>query len=132
MHLHSNSKKSWSFSLFRGQKEILKRILLKRYDATFHCRRYSIFKKKSKFFLTPKKWRNGPKKLLIIGPDPFISHSSPDYSPQSRIDFSCYEISGPDICSLICDLHAHATSKLFFSIVVCTLLCDRRQEVEWR
>ena len=45
---------------------------------------------------------NGPQKLLIIGPDPFISHSSPDHSPQPRIDFSYYEISGPDICSLIC------------------------------
>ena len=41
--------------------------------------------------------------MLIIGPDPFISQSSPDYSPQPRIDFSHYEISGPDICSLICD-----------------------------
>jgi hypothetical protein len=40
--------------------------------------------------------------LLIIGPDPFISQFSPDHSPQPRIDFSYYEISGPDICSLIC------------------------------
>ena len=42
--------------------------------------------------------------MLIIGPDPFISQSSPDHSPQPRINFSYYEISGPDICSLICDL----------------------------
>jgi hypothetical protein len=27
-----------------------------------------------------------------------------DHSPQLRIDISFYEISGPDICSLICDL----------------------------
>jgi hypothetical protein len=40
--------------------------------------------------------------LLIIGPNPFISQSSPDHSPQPRIDFSYYEISGPDICSLFC------------------------------
>ena len=26
-----------------------------------------------------------------------------DHSPQPRIDFSCYEISVPDICSLICE-----------------------------
>ena len=44
--------------------------------------------------------------MLIIGPDPFISQSSPDHSPQTRIDFSYYEISGPDICSLI-----HAFTK---------------------
>ena len=62
-----------------------------------------VFSKKfKKIFLTPKKWKNGPQKLLIIGPDPFISQSSPDHSPQPRIDFSYYEISGPDICSLIC------------------------------
>ena len=63
-------------------------------------------KKKIKNFLTPKKWKNGPQKLLIIGPDPFISQSSPDHSPQSRIDFSYYQILGPDICSLICALRA--------------------------
>ena len=40
--------------------------------------------------------------MLIIGPNPFISQSSPDHSPQPRINFSYYEISGPDICSLIC------------------------------
>ena len=40
--------------------------------------------------------------MLIISPDPFISQSSPDHSPQSKIDFSYYEISGPDIYSLIC------------------------------
>ena len=35
-----------------------------------------------KNFLTPKKWKNGPQKLLIIGPDPFISQSSPDHIPE--------------------------------------------------
>ena len=54
--------------------------------------------------MTPKKWKNGPQKLLIISPDPFISQSSPDHSPLPRIDFSYYEISGPNICSLICVL----------------------------
>ena len=52
-----------------------------------------------------KTLKNGPQKLLIIGPDPFISQYSPDHSPQPRIHFSYYEISGPDICSLICDSH---------------------------
>ena len=57
------------------------------------------FKKK---FLTPKKWKNGPKKMLIINPDPFFPKSSPGHSPQPKIDFPYYEISGPDICSIIC------------------------------
>ena len=60
---------------------------------------FSWAKKKK---LTPKKWKNWPQKLLIMGPDPIISQSSPDHSPQHRIDFSNYEIPGPDICSLIC------------------------------
>ena len=48
------------------------------------CRRYGVFKKKLKIFLTPKKWKNGPQKLLIIGPDPFISQSSPDQRPTAQ------------------------------------------------
>ena len=81
------------------------------------------------FFLTPKKWKNGPHK------NPFISQSSPDHSPMPRIDLNlgtrhlfsylwtkhfdseCIFVvsffraknlsvntwrSGPDICSLIC------------------------------
>ena len=30
-----------------------------------------------------KTLKNWPQKLLIIGPDPFISQSSPDHSPES-------------------------------------------------
>ena len=65
------------------------------------------FSKKIKLIFCPWKFKkNGAQKLLIIGPDPFISQSSPaqttDHSPQPRIDFSYYEISGPDIFSLIC------------------------------
>ena len=66
------------------------------------------FQKKKKF-LTPKKWKkcslkNWHQKLLIISPDPFFPQSSPDHSPQPRIDFPYYEILLPDICSLICVL----------------------------
>ena len=35
-----------------------------------------------------------------------VAHNQP--SPQPRIDFSYYEISGPDICSLICGEKASA------------------------
>ena len=63
-----------------------------------------VFSKKFwNFFLTPKKWKNGPQKLLIIGPDPFITQTSPGHSPQPKIDFPYHEVSGPDICSLICE-----------------------------
>ena len=33
--------------------------------------------------------------MLIIGPDPYISQSSPNHSPQPRTVFSYYEMSGP-------------------------------------
>ena len=55
-----------------------------------------------KIFLTPKKGKNRPQKLLIIGPDPFFPLTSPGHSPQPKIDSPYHEISGPDICSLIC------------------------------
>ena len=58
-----------------------------------------------------------------MGPDPFISQSSPDHSPQPRIDFSYYEISGPDICYLIC-----AAEMAQISIFIgrnCNCLCIR-------
>ena len=59
-------------------------------------------KKLKKQFLTPKKWKNGPQKLLIIGPDPLFPQSNPGHSPQPKIDSPYHDILGPDICSLIC------------------------------
>ena len=44
-----------------------------------------VFSKKVlTFFFTPKKWENRPQKLLIIGPTPFISQSSPDQRPTAQ------------------------------------------------
>ena len=34
--------------------------------------------------MTPKKWKNGPQKLLIIGPNPFFSQSSQDQRPTAQ------------------------------------------------
>ena len=50
-----------------------------------------------------KNWKNHPKKLLRIGPDHFFPLTSQGHSPQPKIVFPYHEISGPDICSLICD-----------------------------
>jgi hypothetical protein len=73
-------------------------------------------------FLSIKTLKNWPQKLLIISPDPFISQSSPDHSPQPRIDFSYHEISGPDICFLICDLHMYLN---FYSFLVSAYANER-------
>ena len=67
-------------------------------------------------FLSIKTLKSGPRKLLIIGPNPFISQSIPDHRPKPRIDFSYHEILGPDISSLICEYcarisHAYRGSK---------------------
>ena len=42
------------------------------------------FQKKFDFFLTPKKWKNGPQKLLEISQDPSISQSNPDHSSTEK------------------------------------------------
>ena len=71
------------FQFFHGQKnwkkffwkhcsvhtEKLHKIKVKKYFVLFY---------KLNIFLTLKKWKNGPEKLLIISPDPFISQSSPE------------------------------------------------------
>jgi hypothetical protein len=69
---------------------------------TFQCRRYSVFKKMLTFFFDPEKVKKQASKIAHNWPNPFFSQFSPDHSPQPRIEFSYYEISGPDSCSLIC------------------------------
>ena len=61
------------------------------------------FQKKSNIFFYPEKVKKQASKVAHNRPNPFFSQSSLDLSPQPRIDFSYYEILGPDICSLICD-----------------------------
>ena len=80
--------------------------ILTLFYATFQCGRYNVKKIQKKFFLPMKNWKNHPKKLLRIGPDHFFPLTSQGHSPQPKIDFPYHEISGPDICSLICDLEA--------------------------
>ena len=83
--------------------------ILTLFYATFQCGRYNVKKKKK---MTMKNWKNCPKKLLIICPNPFFPQSSPGHSPQPKIDFPYHEISGPDICSLICALDQDANTHL--------------------
>ena len=62
-----------------------------------------VFSKKIWLFFDPEKVKKRASKVAHNQPNPFFSQSSPNHSPQPRIDFSYYEISGPDICSLICE-----------------------------
>ena len=67
-----------------------------------------------------KTFKNGPQKLLIIGPNLFFSQSSPAHSPQPRIDFSYHNMSGTSICSLICAIHTlHKSLVIQGHIVNC-------------
>jgi hypothetical protein len=52
--------------------------------ATFQCGHYDIFKKILNIFFDPEKVKKRPQKLLIIGPDPSISQSSPDQRPTAQ------------------------------------------------
>ena len=77
--------KKWVFHVFGVKKKLYKKGITQLFSAD------AIVFFGSIFFFFPIFL-----KLLIIGPDPFIPQSSP-------IEFSYYEMSGPDICSLICD-----------------------------
>ena len=88
LYLHSNSTQILALKkmVFLKKKHLPKFFFsfLPFFYATFQCGRYGVFKIILKNFLTPKKWKNRPKKLLIIGPDPFISQSSPDQRPTAQ------------------------------------------------
>ena len=73
-----------------------------------------VFSKKfKKNFLTPKKWKNRPKKLLIIGPDPFLRQSSPGHSPQPRSSFPFYKKSNAILSLLLSEQLFH---DIYFSL----------------
>ena len=86
MYLHSKSTQTLAFKkktkTWKKNSPPPKKFFLHLIYATFQCRRYGVFKKNLTFFLTPKKWKNGPQKLLIIKTQPLFSQSSPDHSPE--------------------------------------------------
>ena len=64
-----------------------------------------VFSKKLKKNFWPWKSEKTGLKVAHNQPRPFYFTVQPrPLRPQPRIDFSYYEISGPDICSLICGL----------------------------
>ena len=70
-----------------------KNFFLPFFNATFQCGRYGVSEKVKK----------RASKVAHNRPRPFFPLSSPGHSPQPKIDSPYHEISGPDICSLICD-----------------------------
>ena len=78
-----------------------------------------------------KNWKKHPKKLLRISPDPFFPRSSPGHSQQPKIDFPYHEISGPEICSLICAMYCDC--NIFYASDV-TMLFWRHSwiRIVWR
>ena len=60
-----------------------------------------VFSKKINVFFYPKKVKKQASKVAHNRPNPLFFIVQP--RPQPRIEFSYYKISGPDICSLICD-----------------------------
>ena len=64
-----------------------------------------------------KTLKNGPQKLLIIDPNPFFHSPAQTTAHSPELVFSYYEISGADICSLICVIYAvnNSTSVLFLN-----------------
>ena len=52
--------------------------------------------KKNQKKIAHEKLKKLPKKVAHNLPKPFFPHSSPGHSPQPKIDFLSYEISGPN------------------------------------
>ena len=72
---------------------------------------FSLFQGQNfKFFFDPEKGKKWTSKVAHNRPGPFFPQTSPSHSPQPQIDFPYHEISGPDICSLICEAE-------FFSVL---------------
>ena len=72
--------------MFSGSKKFFFEKILTLFYATFQCGRYNV-KKLSKiiFFAHEKlKKKKHSKKLLIIGPNPFITQSSPGQRPTAQ------------------------------------------------
>ena len=95
------------FSLFRGQfffYFFYKKGIMQLFSADA-----KVF---SKFFW-PKKVKKRASKVAHNQPRPFYFTVQPRSQP--KIDFSYYEISGPEICSLICDRHLCFLMVPYFS-----------------
>ena len=89
-------------------------------------------KKISKNFLTWKKWKNGPQKLLIIGQDPFISQSSPDQRPTAQNwFFILWNLGTRHLFSYLWAGHYSLSSNWYPLIYVSTrvLLCDHNSPI---
>ena len=71
------------FTLFWGQIKFIYFFFYKKGIMQLFSADAILFsKKKDNFLFHPEKVKNRPQKLLIIGPDHFISQSSPDHSPE--------------------------------------------------
>ena len=72
---------------------------------------FYVFKGKKNFFLFMKTLKNGPQKLLTIGPT-FFWQVRPGCLNQPRIDFSYHKYAPRFICLLICGFHIPLESVL--------------------
>ena len=114
------------FFTFSGPKKIFDKIFWKRYYATFQFGLYCL--KNNKKILTLKKRAS---KVAHNRPRSFYSTVLPrpqhtSHSPQPRIDFP-YEISGPDICSLIC---GYLVCPLLFTYWRCHFFGEKKNKEE--
>ena len=75
--------------------------------------------------MTPKKWKNGPQKLLIISPDPFFSQSSPDQRPTAQNwFFILWNLRTRHLVSYLC--HITTGTPKFFDFPPCLYVCKKR------
>ena len=83
MYLHSNSTQVLAYKK-RQKHEIKKKINNLYFMQLFSAEAMIFSKKKFQNFLTPKKWKNRPQKLLIIGLTPFFPIVQPRPQPTAQ------------------------------------------------
>jgi hypothetical protein len=78
----------------------------------FSVRTLKYFQKNFKLIFFHKNFKKLASNVAHNWPRPFYFTVQP--RPQPRIDFSYHEISGPDICSLICGKSIYGVNKLSY------------------
>ena len=95
------SPKKTGFSPVKNTSQNCFYFFLPLFYATFQCGPYNIFNKILNLFFIHENIKNGPQKLLIIGPKLF-SQVRPGCPNQPRIDFSNYKYVPRLNCLRIC------------------------------
>jgi hypothetical protein len=94
------AQKKWFFPVKNTSQIFFDSFYLYSMQQSVQCGRYNIFKKTLIYFLTMKKLKNGPQKLLIIGPKHFFHKYGPAAQTSPELIFYIINMSQDSYVSL--------------------------------